>query len=97
MNASWTLIPIVLIRFGLLGILDRKALKRAAFFPSLIGKEKIAYWFYQITNVLIFLYLFLLKIRIGNPLFYVGLTVYGLGIVVCIVSTFNFAKPKSNG
>ena len=97
MNAFWTLIPIILIRFVLLGILDKKALKRAAFFPSLIGKEKIAYWFYQITNVLIFLYLFFLKIRIDYPLFYVGLTVYGLGIIVCIVSTFDFARPKRNG
>ena len=92
MNSFWTLIPIILIRFGLLGILDKKALKRAAFFPSLVGKEKTAYWFYQIANVLIFLYLFFLEIRMDYPLFYIGLAVYGFGIIVCIVSTFNFAK-----
>ena len=97
MSAFWLLIPFILIRFVLLGVLDKKALKRAAFFPLLVGKEKIAYLFYQITNVLIFLYLFFLKIRIGYPLFYIGLTVYGLGIIVCIVSMFNFAKPKKNG
>lgn len=97
MNAFWALIPIILIRFGLLGMLDKKALKRAAFVPLLVVKEKIAYWFYQITNVLVFLYLFFIRIRIDYSLFYIGLIVYGFGIIVCIISTFNFAKPKKNG
>jgi len=97
MNSFWTLIPLILIRFGLLGILDKEALKRAAFFPPLAGKEKIAYWFYQIANVLLFLSLFFLKIRMDYPLFYIGLAVYGFGIIICIVSTVNFARPKENG
>lgn len=97
MNAILAIIPIIFIRFVLLGILDKEALKRAAFFPPLIEKEKIAYWIYQISNILIFVYLFFLKIRLDNSLLYFGSIVYGLGIIVCIVSTFNFAKPEKNG
>ncbi len=97
MNAAWALVPFILIRFGLLGLLDKNALKRAAFFPLLLGKEKIAYLLYQAANVLLFLYLFFLKISMENPWFYSGFIVYGLGIIVCIASMFNFAKPKENG
>ena len=73
MNAFLTVIPLILIRFGLLSILDKEALKRAAFFAPLIGKEKTAYWFY------------------------VGLVIYGLGVLLCLVSVLNFAKPTVNG
>lgn len=97
MNAFLTVIPIILIRFGLLSILNKGALKRAAFFPPLIGREKVAFWFYQIANILIFLYLFFLKIRIDSPWFYAGLIIYSLGIIFCIVSISNFAEPKKNG
>jgi hypothetical protein len=54
MNSFITVIPLILIRFGLLSILDKEALKRAAFFAPLIGKEKVAYWVYQTSNILIF-------------------------------------------
>ena len=97
MNASWTLVPFLFIRFVLLGLLDKKALSRAAFFSPTIGKEKIAYWFYQISNVLVFLYLFFLKIETTPPLFYIGLVIYSLGIIICVFSIFSFAKPAENG
>ena len=73
MNAFLTVVPLILIRFGLLSILGKEALKRAAFFAPLIGKEKMAYWFY------------------------VGLVIYGLGVLLCLVSVLNFAKPTVNG
>lgn len=73
MNAFLTVVPLILIRFGLLSILGKEALKRAAFFAPLIGKEKMAYWFY------------------------VGLVIYGLGVLLCLVSVLNFAKPTENG
>ena len=97
MHAAWVLIPFLFIRFVLLGTLDKKALSRAALFPTTIGKEKIAYWLYQISNVLIFLYLFLLKIETTHPLFYIGLAIYILGIIICVISIINFAKPTENG
>lgn len=97
MNGFLLLIPFILIRFGLLNILNKEGLKRAAFFAPLIGKEKAAYWFYQISNILIFVYLFFLKITTDPYWFYAGLTTYGLGVLLCIASVSNFAKPTENG
>ncbi len=97
MNGFLLLIPLVLIRYGLLWLLNKEALTRAAFFPPLIGKEKVAFWFYQISTILLFLYLCFLKINIDSLWFYPGAVIYGFGILLCIVSTSNFAKPAKNG
>jgi protein-S-isoprenylcysteine O-methyltransferase Ste14 len=97
MNAFLLVIPLILIRFVLLSILGKEALKRAAFFAPVIGKEKAAYWFYQISNILIFIYLCILNITADPYWVYVGLVIYGLGISLCIVSVSNFAKPAENG
>ncbi len=97
MNAILTIIPLILIRFGLLSLLDQGSLKRAAYFAPLIGKEKVAYLFYQFSNSMIFVYLCFLKIRTDQYWFYTGVLIYGLGILLCFISVLNFAKPKENG
>jgi protein-S-isoprenylcysteine O-methyltransferase Ste14 len=97
MNAFLIVIPLILIRFGLLSILDKESLKRAAYFAPLLGKEKVAYLFYQLSNSLIIVYLCFLKIRTDDYWFYIGILIYGLGVLLCIISVFDFAKPKENG
>ncbi|MEL7650040.1 MAG: isoprenylcysteine carboxylmethyltransferase family protein [Sedimentibacter sp.] len=97
MNSFITLIPLILIRFGLLSILDKDSLKRAAFFAPLIGKEKAAYWFYQTSNIMIFVYLCFHRITTDPYWFSVGLGVYGVGVLLCFVSVLNFARPSKNG
>ena len=97
MNGFLLLIPFLLIRFGLLYILSKEGLERAAFFAPLIGKEKAAYWVYQISNILFFVYLFFLKITTDSYWFYAGLATYGLGVLLCLASVLNFAKPAENG
>jgi len=97
MNAFLTVIPFILIRFGLLSILDKGSLKRAAFYAPLIGKEQAAYWFYQISNILIFVCLCFLKIKTDPNWYYVGLVIYGLGVLLSLVSVLNFAIPAENG
>lgn len=97
MNGFLLLIPFILVRFGLLSILNKEELKRAAFFAPLIGREKAAYWFYQISNILFFVYLFFLKITTDPYWFYAGLVTYGLGVLLCLASVSNFAKPEGNG
>ena len=94
MNGFLLLIPLILIRFGLL---NKEGLKRAAYFAPLIGREKAAYWFYQISNILIFVYLFFLKITTDPYWFYAGLVTYGLGVLMCLASVSNFSKPSENG
>ena len=98
MNGFLLLVPFILIRFGLLSILSKEAIKRAAYFPPLIKSEKTAYWLYQISNIAIFLYMFFLKIK-AEPswVFIMGLIIYGIGIMLCIVSIINFALPSKNG
>jgi len=97
MNGFLLLIPFLLIRFGLLNLLNKDGLKRAAFFAPLIGTEKIAYWFYQISSVLFFIYLFFLKVTAESYWFYAGLATYALGILLCLASVSNFANPAENG
>jgi len=97
MNAIFTVIPILLIRYGLLGLVNKNALKRAALFAPIIGKEKAAFWVYQITTILILVYLFFLKINFGSKWFYAGIALYSLGIVLYAISTISYAKPDRNG
>jgi protein-S-isoprenylcysteine O-methyltransferase Ste14 len=61
------------------------------------GKEKPAYLIYQIATVFIFFYPFFLRVGTDSLLFYIGLAVYSLGILVFTASVFNFAKPDKNG
>lgn len=75
MNGFLLLIPFLLIRFGLLNLLNKDGLKRAALFAPLIGTEKTAYWFYQISNILFFIYLFFLKVTTESYWFYAGLVI----------------------
>lgn len=97
MNGFLSILPLILIRFGVLNILNKNALKRAAFFTPMIGKEKVAYLFYQVSNILILLYPFFLKIKTDSYWFYVGLVIYALGIILCLFSVLDFAKPAENG
>lgn len=97
MNAFLLLIPLLLTRYVLLGLLNKESLKRAAFFPSMVGKEKTAFWFYQWSNIFLFLYLCFIKIKMESKWFYVGVILYSIGVLLCIVSTFNFAMPTKEG
>lgn len=97
MNAFLTVIPIMIIRYGLLSVISKEGLKRASLFAPLFGKEKVAFWIYQITTVLILLCLLLLKIRTGTVWFYIGLIIYISGIILYTASIVNYANPKING
>ena len=97
MNAIFTVIPIILIRYGLLSIVNKEALKRAALFAPVMGGEKVAYWVYQISTALILLYLLLIKIKVDSHWFYIGLIIYILGIILYSVAIVNYAKPKKGG
>ena len=97
MNAVFTAIPLILIRYGLLRVLDRVAFKRAAHFAPLIGKEKAAFWVYQVSSAALLVYPCFLRITADPFWLYAGLTVYGLGILFNIVSVFHYASPNENG
>ncbi len=98
MNAFWLLLPFLFIRFVLLSLLNKKAIRRAAYFAPVKGKEKIAYYIYQISNLGIFVYLYCLTIEVDCSLqFYAGLFCYLLGLGLCIVTMINFSFPDATG
>nr|WP_319489297.1 methyltransferase [uncultured Caproiciproducens sp.] len=97
MNAFLLMVPLFLIRFGILGIMNKDALRRAALFAPLEGNEKIALVLYQLSNIFIILYPLFLKVQVNPPLFIIALLIYILGISVLTISTANFAKPKQSG
>lgn len=97
MMGALLLIPFFLIRFGLLSCLNKDAVRRAAYFAPLEGRETAAYWIYQVSNVVIFIALFFLKLKIAPPFFYIGAAVYAAGAVILILSVVNFAAPSENG
>ncbi len=97
MNGFLLLIPLIVIRYGLLWLINKESLNRAAFFPPLIGKEKIAFGFYQLASILLFVYPCFLKINTTSVWFYWGAIIYSLGILFCTVSALNYAKPEQNG
>lgn len=98
MSGSLLLIPFLLIRFVLLSILNSKAIQRAAYFAPVQGKEKIAYYIYQISNIAIFLYLFFLRIKAEfSWQFYSGLLCYLLGLCLCAITVINFSFPDDRG
>ncbi|NMC56365.1 MAG: phospholipid methyltransferase [Eubacteriaceae bacterium] len=97
MNAFWAVIPIILIRYVPLRFINKESLSRAGTYAPLIGREKIAYWIYQITTALMLLSLLLLKIKTDSYLFFIGLILYISGIILYALSVISFAKPNNNG
>ena len=80
MNGILLLVPFLLIRFVLLSALNKKSIGRAAYFAPVRGKEKIAYYIYQVSNVVMFVYLLFLAVKADFSWeFYVGLVCYLLG------------------
>ncbi len=98
MNGFLLFVPFLLIRFGLLSALNKRAVKRAAHFAPMRKDERWVYWMYQISNVALFVCLFFLKIEVDiSWLFYTGAVVYLLGLVYCTASIVNFAAPSKEG
>ncbi len=95
MNGLWLLVPFMLIRFGLLAVLSREAVVRAAHFAPAVGGERVACWIYQLSNAALFLYLPFLRVRTEQALpLFVGLICYLGGLVLCAASIAGFAAPS---
>lgn len=98
MNGILLLVPFLLIRFALLSAINKKAISRAAYFAPVRGKEKIAYYIYQISNAGIFVYLLFLAVKADfSWKFYTGLAFYLLGFCLCTITIVNFSSPDDRG
>ena len=98
MNGILLLVPFLLVRFALLSALNKEAVGRAAYFAPVQGKEKLAYYFYQASNVGIFVYLLFLRTKANfSWKFYAGLVFYLLGLCLCTITIVNFSFPDDTG
>lgn len=94
--AALLLIPFFVLRFGLMALLDRPALARAAAFAPVIGVEVPAYWVYQLSNAGIIVSLFFLGFT-GGPLLYIGAVLYTMGSALLAASVVCFCAPDEKG
>ncbi|MBP2098291.1 methyltransferase family protein [Enterococcus rivorum] len=92
MNSFVLIIPLLIIRFIILGALNPTALKEVAYFAPLLEKERIAYYVYQLANALLIIFPFFLKTRFDSIIGILGGTIYLAGILLLLISTTNFAK-----
>ena len=97
MNSFILVIPIIFIRYILMRIISKEALKRAGFFPPTEGKEQVAFYIYQITTLFLLIYLFFSEIKFNTVFNYVGLIVYIIGTILYIKSIIDYSKPQKNG
>lgn len=92
------IIPFLLIRFILLYFLNNEAVIRAAYFAPLQKNEYIVYYVYQISNTLIFLQIIFSRIKTEFLwLFYMGVTLYILGLFLLTISIVHFARLSKDG
>lgn len=92
------LLPFLLIRFGLLSLLNQEAVPRAAYFAPVCGGERVAYWIYQVSNAGIFLTLFFVKIFAAFSWHLVlGLICYIGRLGLCAGSIASFSSPDETG
>lgn len=92
------LVPFFLVRFGLLGLLGREAVGRAAHFAPLKGKERAAYVLYQAAQAAMLICPFFLRVKTEPAwLFRAGVIVYAAGLILLARSVVDFAAPAEGG
>ena len=98
MNGFLLLLPFFGIRFGLLSALNRKALRRAAYFAPVQGAERNAYVLYQLANIALFLYLLRLRVQlVFSWICCLGLFCYLAGLLLCLITMVDFSAPSEMG
>lgn len=77
--------------------ISKEALERAKFFPPTEGKEQSAFYVYQITILILLIYLFFAEIKFNSTLNFTGLLVYLSGTILYLKSIVDFARPENTG
>jgi len=97
LNGFILVLPIIFIRYGIVSILGKEASKRTTFFPPTEGKEKLAYWVYQITTLLLMIVSFFEESKLNDIISFIGLGIYVIGMILYTISIVQFARPNKNG
>ncbi len=92
------LIPFLGVRFGLLWLLSREAVGRAAHFAPLQGKERGAYLLYQAATAAMLICPFFLRVQVKPAwLLCAGAFVYAAGLALLTRAVADFAAPAEGG
>ena len=89
------IIPLLIVRYVLPLFLDKNTMKRASFTPPV--KDRIAFWVYMISTVAMLVYLFFIKIVFKSNMFFIGVAISGIGILLYAISFINYGKPSEQG
>ena len=97
MNGFFLILPLLLIRYGVLPLVSREGFRRAAFFPPTVGIERVAYWVSLVTTIPMMFVFFLYKVKLYGVLGYAGLAVYIAGGVFYLISILQYSRPNTEG
>lgn len=90
-------LPILVVRFLLTSLLNKEAVKRAAFFPPTQGAEKPAYIVNMVTTLMLMVVPFFLRIDFSGFMGITGLCLLIPSLIMYGVSIVQFARPDSAG
>jgi len=96
-NGLILVLPILLVRFALLSLLNKEAVKRAAFFPPTKGIEKVAYRINPVATLALLVIPLFSRIEINGLTGFTGLGLFFTGLVLYIISIIQFARPDNAG
>ncbi len=96
-NAFYFSIIIILVRYFLPSIINKKSLPELAYFPLYDGFENTAFWIYQITNTLLLFSTPFIVLKVEKSFFIFGIILYIFGLIGYSLSTADFSKNKYNG
>lgn len=98
MSGFWLLLIFLIVRFGLLFIIKKEAIQRAGYFAPIQKFEKKAYYIYQVSSIALLIYVMVSSVKIDFSLqFYLGLSFFVAGILLCAISVVSFAFPNDEG
>jgi len=97
MNGFILLLPLLLLRYLVLYLLNPASLKRALHLPPMAGQLQFIYWIYQISTLVMLLYPAFLRLDKTKLGFYPGLLIYLGGIILGFLALVAFSKTNENG
>jgi len=92
---AWILTLIQFLTGYIVFFIDKEAGKRGTSAPKLTQKEKLLGLVTHLYIVVI-LYSIFVPLKLGTTWFYAGLIIYFLGLILSVVSYFNFATTPLN-
>ncbi len=93
LNGFILFLPIYFIRYGVLRILSKDALKRAHYMPEV--KQKYMMLLYNVSTALLFFLLFFYKIKYSHFINQIGFVLFLIGLIIYLISIINYAYPHN--